>query len=757
MRSTRHGRGAGKRSELQAGDQYLAQVLKSSWLRLKADLNEQLRFESCEVVFTQDGLFVIGQQRTLYHMIAKPTIRGVGIREAVGGAALVFQTQEGEREAARFTLPYIEAFRQAMPAIQAWIEAEPEHEDTKRQRGAASAAHSQGQAQEGKHVCASCGKRTLPGRRKCMRCSSKFAMMRRIVAYCRPYRKPMMYSGALVLIAISIELVPAYLIKLIIDAVTSPDEGSRSAIVWLTVGLAVAHVLSSGIQVINNYLGVRIGGQLMGDIRRDMFGALMKLSMRFFDRRQVSQFIGRIQGDTEELKNFLTSGMIQIAMQIVLATGILGLLFILNWQITLMILIPLPIAAGIFFWLWPKLNSLWYSQWQAAITVQNVIGEALQGIRVIKAFAQEQTERERFDRANQNLISRMVSMSNLWMSVSPILSLVIALFGIVVWYAGGRAVLDGHMTVGTLTAYTTYIIMFLGPVQGFGSSLGTINRVLGSGERVFEIIDAPVDVADRPDAVAIDEVMGEIRLEDVQFGYEQDRQVLHGIDLTIRAGEMIGLVGPSGAGKSTLINLICRFYDPDQGRITLDGCDLRDMKQESLRSHIGVVLQETFLFDGSIAQNIAYGVAGATPEQIMEAARIANAHAFITRLPEGYDTQVGERGHRLSGGEKQRIAIARAVLRNPRLLILDEATASVDTETEREIQEALARLVQGRTTIAIAHRLSTLRGADRLVVLEQGRIAEVGPHDELYARRGTYYRLVEAQKQLTHAVPSEVG
>jgi ATP-binding cassette, subfamily B, bacterial len=299
--------------------------------------------------------------------------------------------------------------------------------------------------------------------------------------------------------------------------------------------------------------------------------------------------------------------------------------------------------------------------------------------------------------------------------------------------------------------------MFFGPLQWFNQMMNWLSHAISSADRIFEIIDTPSDVPDRPDAISLNRVEGAVELENITFGYEKHDPVLKNISLLVQPGEMIGLVGQSGAGKSTLINLVSRFYDPDQGKIKIDGVDVKRIKQEDLHKQIGVVLQETFLFDGTVSENIAYSSPDTTPEEIMRAAKIANAHEFIVKMSDGYDTQVGERGHRLSGGQKQRIAIARAILHNPKILILDEATASVDTETERKIQEAISRLVKGRTTFAIAHRLSTLRNADRLVVIDKGEIAEMGTHDELLDQKGIYFKLVEAQRELSKIQGVEAG
>ncbi|WP_241781894.1 ABC transporter ATP-binding protein [Paenibacillus sp. DMB5] len=339
----------------------------------------------------------------------------------------------------------------------------------------------------------------------------------------------------------------------------------------------------------------------------------------------------------------------------------------------------------------------------------------------------------------------------------PVFSLVTGAGTLLIWYHGGHKVLEGTLQLGTLMALLSYLGMLFGPLEWIQQMINWTSTAMAAAYRVFEVLDTVPEVMDVHHPVPIGIIKGDVAFTKVTYGYEKHNPVLKEVDLQVKSGEMIGLVGHSGAGKSTFINLLCRFYDPDEGSLSIDGIPIRSISQTELRKQIGVVLQETFLFEGSIAENIAYAKPEATPEEIMRAAQIANAHDFIVRMPDGYDTQVGERGHKLSGGEKQRVAIARAVIHDPRILILDEATASVDTETERQIQEAIARLVHGRTTFAIAHRLSTLRNADRLVVLDKGRITEVGTHEELVNIPGGIYRkLVDAQKELSKIKGVEV-
>jgi ATP-binding cassette, subfamily B, bacterial len=397
---------------------------------------------------------------------------------------------------------------------------------------------------------------------------------------------------------------------------------------------------------------------------------------------------------------------------------------------------------------WRGLMKLWRRVWHQNSRLGARLADSLGGVRVVRAFAQEKREVERFKDKSSELRDATIRVEQKAAAFYPTMGFIMGLGLPLTWLLGGNQVLSGDLSFSTLFLFTVLLARLYGPVQNLTRLVNFTTRAMTAAERVFEILDMTPEIVDRDNSVDMPKVQGRVEFKNVTFGYDKHRPVLNGVNLEVQPGEMIGLVGHSGAGKSTLINLLMRFYDVNEGAILVDGVDLRDITRDDVRQQIGVVLQEPYLFHGTIFDNIAYGKPGASPDEIMAAAKAAYAHDFIVSFPDGYDTIVGERGTRLSGGERQRISIARAILHNPKILILDEATASVDTQTEQQIQNALKNLVTGRTTFAIAHRLSTLRNANRLVVLDKGQIAEMGTHDELLEKRGVFYKLVNAQKAM---------
>jgi len=462
--------------------------------------------------------------------------------------------------------------------------------------------------------------------------------------------------------------------------------------------------------------------------------------------------MSRVQNDVGMLQNFLLDGAENIIISALTILGVIILMFGRSPVLALVVLIPVPFVIFATTTYWRGLMKLWRRVWHQNSSLGARLADSLNGVRVVRAFAQEDREVERFSSKSGEVRDATMRVERKAAIFYPSLGFVMGLGGPLTWYVGGRQVIEGGLTYGGLALFTVLLTRLYEPVQQLTRLVNFTTRAMTAAERVFEILDTTPEIRERDNAVAMPHVEGRVEFRNVSFGYDKFRPVMHDVNLTVEPGEMIGLVGHSGAGKSTLINLLMRFYDVDDGAILVDGIDLRDIRRDDLRSQIGVVLQEPYLFHGSVFSNIAYGKPGASPGEVMAAAKAAFAHDFIVGFPDGYDTVVGERGTRLSGGERQRISIARAILHNPRILILDEATASVDTQTEGEIQKALANLIQGRTTFAIAHRLSTLRNANRLVVLDAGRIAETGTHDELMKARGTFYKLVEAQQSMNEIV-----
>jgi ATP-binding cassette subfamily B protein len=570
----------------------------------------------------------------------------------------------------------------------------------------------------------------------------------RLWRFAKPYRGQLALGFLLTLASTAATLVPPYLTMPLMDEVLIPfQNGQRidpGQVAWLLGGLLLAALTAWGLGWARTYVLSLVSERIGADLRTTTFEHLLALSLEYFGGKRTGDLMARIGSETDRICVFLSLHALDFATDVLMILMTSVILFSINPWLALVTLLPLPFIAWMIHLVRDRLRTGFEKIDRVWSDVTNVLADTIPGIRVVKAFAQEKREAARFREANRHNLEVNDKLNRTWSLFTPTVTLLTELGLLVVWAFGIWQVAKGDITVGVLTAFLAYIGRFYTRLDAMSRIVSVTQKAAAGAKRIFDILDHVSNVPEPAQPVSRPSINGGIELNGVHFRYG-NRSVIRGMDLQIRPGEMIGLVGHSGSGKSTLVNLICRFYDVSSGSIRIDGTDVREFAVADYRRHIGLVLQEPFLFFGTIAENIAYGRPGATRAEIVAAARAAHAHEFILRLPHGYDSLVGERGQGLSGGERQRISIARALLIDPRILILDEATSSVDTETEKEIQKALDNLVAGRTTIAIAHRLSTLRKADRLVVMDRGEVVEVGPHDELMAREGAYWRLYMAQ------------
>jgi len=570
----------------------------------------------------------------------------------------------------------------------------------------------------------------------------------RLWRFARPYRKQLAAGFGLTLASTAATLIPPYLTIPLMDDILIPFQNGKqidpSLVLLYLSGLLASALAAWGMSWGRTYILALVSERIGADLRTTTYEHLLRLSLDYFGGKRTGDLMNRIGSETDRINVFLSLHALDFVTDVLMIAMTAVILFSINPWLALVTLVPLPFIAWLIHTVRDRLRTGFEKIDRVWSQVTNVLADTIPGIRVVKAFAQEKREAERFRHANRYNLEVNDKLNRTWSLFSPTVSLLTEIGLLVVWAFGIWLVSRSQITVGVLTAFIAYIGRFYSRLDSMSRIVSVTQKAAAGAKRIFDILDHVSNVPEPAQPVKLPVVTGRIEMNGLGFRYGT-RTVIRGVDLDIQPGEMIGLVGHSGSGKSTLVNLICRFYDVTDGAIRLDGTDIRRFKVADYRSNIGLVLQEPFLFFGTIAENIAYGKPQATRSEIVAAARAAHAHDFILRLPQGYDSLVGERGQGLSGGERQRISIARALLIDPRILILDEATSAVDTETEKEIQRALDNLVQGRTTIAIAHRLSTLRKADRLVVMDRGQVVEVGPHEELMARQGAYWRLYEAQ------------
>lgn len=599
-------------------------------------------------------------------------------------------------------------------------------------------------------ACARCGRPLSDAMTVCPHCMDKGQMIRKLWIILQPYKLHVWLLFSFMVSNTLVGLVNPYLSKILIDDVLKPLQNLH----WLpmiALAMTVMHLVQNGIDALSGRTAAKIGSWMIYDIRASMFHRLQELSLSFHSRHTPGALITRVNQDTHQLQTLLVEFVPYSISSILTAIGILALLLYLSWFLTLFVLIPI-VALVAFVWnVIPRFEIFCSRYFEKRSALASFVDNAVNGVRVVKVFAQEQAETRRFDKHNAAFRTAEYEVEAQWARMMPLLHFIVMVTTPIVWLVGGLLMFRGRMTLGEIIAYTGYVGLLFRPVFIMTRLAQLIPNTLAAAGRVFDIIDAEPEIADAPDAVPMPEMRGEIELRGVSFGYDRVTTVLKNVSLRIAPREMVGLVGHSGAGKSTMINLICRLFDVSSGQVLVDGVDIRKIRYHDLRRQIGIVMQEAFLLNGTIAENIAYARPDATTVEIVRAAKAANAHDFIIAKPDGYDTEITQGGANLSTGEKQRLSIARAILCDPKILILDEATASVDLETEKQIQEAIARMVQARTTIAIAHRLSTLRNANRLVVVEKGAVVEQGTHEELLKKEnGVYSRLAKLHQETSN-------
>ncbi|MCM8804315.1 MAG: ABC transporter ATP-binding protein/permease [Candidatus Omnitrophica bacterium] len=703
-------------------------------LETEADLDFFGNPSKIKVIVTTNKLHIIpekGFQEKISFDLER--IEGFNIRQTVGSAFLQLKIEGHYIDVVRFTNSNRYKFSRLITQLQNLKEGLPVSNEILNQPHPL--------------LCPKCNFPLQTEESQCPNCLKQGAILSRVFSLIYEYMVWIFIIFFLMIIGVGLSLVPPRITKILVDEVLT----TKRHIDWLPYLVMIligAEFFRAQINMLVGTISTSVGTLITNNLRKKLFKKLEELSLNYYDINSVGTIMTRFSSDVEAFHGFVTQAGQGFLLNIFMIIGIGVMLFSINWLLALYVMIPIPfvVIGTLIFWrgVYPKYFKVWDSQAKLSTFLNNV----LSGIKTVKSFSQEEKEYGRFSYYADKL-KDTVRIVNLNISIfNPLMSFLFSLGGLIVWYIGGKNVLEGKLTLGELMAFLSYIGMFYTPLTNLALLSTWFSNFTTASHRIFEVLDTESQVKEPKKYVKLFKIEGNIEFKNVTFGYDPYQPVIKDISFKIEPGEIVGIVGKSGSGKTTILNLLCKFYDVQKGSILIDGIDIREIPSTELRKHIGLVLQEPFLFRGTIAENISYGKSDATLEEIINAAKIANAHEFIMKMPNGYDTLLGEKGAGLSGGEKQRITIARAILCNPSILILDEATSSVDTESEKKIQDALSTLWKGRTTIIVAHRLSTLKDADKILVIDNGRIVESGNHLELMKKKGVYYNLIVMQTQL---------
>jgi len=774
-----------------------AQELLESGEEVNIAVSTDLRFDGTYgkdwLLATDKRLIAFNQKGVLGHDMKEvdlTSVEDIEILEMYGNNILKVTTSENAFELARYSKRLTPKFNLAVSELEklssinetdAGGKEHARRGPGRRRRGLGGPPGMQPGGDKSR--CEKCGEPMPSWSGVCVNCVQKSKLILRLLKYAVPFLHVIIPAFLMMLVIRFLNVLPPLLNKEVVDNILMPvgtavstgqplpetswgrlqgiadtliewfgsmplagSFGHLITIILMIVGLRVFTMVTSSVR---GYMMSWVGQNVTRRLQNETYEHLNALSIDFFHERDTGNLMSRITHDVSRLRDFIANGLQDIVGDSFTIIFMCAFMFSEHWKLALWTLIPVPCLIIFTIVFGKKMSKVYHVLWKRYANISTILASTIPGVRVVKAFARERYEISRFSELTHQVFTGEMNAAKLGTLYRPMMHFITYSGSIIIWFVGGWQIFQGDLTLGTLFMFQSYMMQFFGPVYTLCQMNERFIRAGTSAERVFEILDTPPSVADKRDAVALANIRGAIEFKDVYFSYDSEKDALNGVSFQVQPGEMIGLVGHSGAGKSTLINLITRFYDPNEGTIEIDGHNSQDIRIKALRQQVGVVLQDPFLFAGTIAENIGYSKPGASRHEIIASAKAANAHDFIIKFPDGYDTMVGERGARVSGGERQRISIARAILKDPRILILDEATSSVDTETESKIQEALERLVQGRTVFAIAHRLSTLKYADRLIVLKEGEVDEIGTHEELIAKAGTYANLCQKQTELS--------